>query len=467
MPLPAFAWLAVLLLSLALGGQAGATPLENLRSLWVIGDSTQLELANPARTVRLQRLQTTIDLSHHLLVRSSARQSATWILAGGQLIPLAHGALQIRVLRTGTGFRLRFTDSQVTSQPRRQNHLELAYGTSLGSRLDLGISGRTEPWSAALQGTVGARCRLRGEWAAAAYCGRTVVGQRYEVEYGDEQVALHHQGLRTDWGCSLQGTVAGRLALVLAGQGGALDPSGKDGGYRLDLPENWYAFQGSWQGRIGEGLLLLGDLRYRHSAGEAKGHLEASPFLHSRLRYRDRAGALWLRYTPGKGNRIDWGVLFNRGTGEVQRGQLESWPFISSLASLLGGKDWSFWGDADFGLAGLAFRLLRQFRDGQVETEAHLFRLAGAYAATSRERRKFDFSSLLFPETHHQQADLRVEAVDLSLAATYCPASWGLRYRLVQLIPLRVSPARRTFEGREKGGRQHHLSVVYTPGSPR
>lgn len=463
----ALRWLAVLLLGLALGGQAGATPLANLRSLWVIGDSTQLELANPARTAQAQTAQTTIDLSHQLLVRSSGRQSATWILAGDQLIPLAHGALQVGVRRTGTGFRLDFTNSQVAAQPQRQHHLEMAYSTSLGHRLDLGISGRTEPWSTRLQGRVGARYRVHEDWTTAVYGGRTFAQQLYEIGYGDEQVELHHQAPRLDWGYSLKGTLAGRLGLVLAGQGGTWAPSGEEGGYILDLQGDWYALQGSWQGRISERLLLLGDLRYRRLAGKAQGHLEDSSFLRSQLGYRDQAGALWLRYTAGRGKRLDWGVLFNRGAGEVQRGQLESWPFISSLASLLGGKDWSFWGDADFDLTGLALRFLREFHNGQLETEAHLFRLTGAYAATSRERSKFDFSSLLFPETHQERADLRVEAIDLSLAATYCPSRWGLHYSLVQLIPLRVSPARRTFEGRDKGGQQHHLSVVYTPGAQR
>ncbi len=466
MSLTAFGWLAVLLLSLALGAQTNATPLENLRSLWVIGDSTQLQLANPARSVQAQTPQTTLDLSHQLLVRSSARQSATWTLAGNQLMPLAHGALQLGVRRTGTGFRLSFTNSQVAARPQRQHHLDLTYSTSLGKRLDLGISGRAEPWSTRLQGRVGAYYRVHEQWTAAVYGGRTFAQQRYEIGYGDEEVELHQQAPRLDWGGAL-GTVAGRLRLVFAGQGGTWTPSEQEEGYLLDLQGDWYAVQGSWEGRISEGLLLLGDLRYRHLAGKAQGHLKYSPFLSSQLAYRDRAGTLWLRYRAGSGRRLDWGVLFNRGTGQVQRGQLESWPFISSLESLLGGKDWSFWGDADFELAGLALRLLQPFRHGQLESEARFFRLTGAYAATSRERSKFDFGSLFFPETHQARADLRAEAIDLSLAATFCPASWGLRYRLVQLIPLRVSPARRTFEGRNKGGQQHHLSVVYTPGSPR
>ncbi|MSR83953.1 MAG: hypothetical protein EXS58_13685 [Candidatus Latescibacteria bacterium] len=439
----------------------------NLRSLWVIGDSTQLELANPARTSQPQTPQTTIDLSHHLLVRSSARQSATWIFAGNQLIPLANGSLQLGVRRTGTGFRLGFTNSQIAAQPQRQNHLEMTYSTSLGKRLDLGIAGRSEPWSARLQGRAGARYRLGEAWTTAVYGGRTFAQQRYEIGYGDEQVELHQQAPRLEWGGALKGTLAERLTLDLAGQGGTWAPSEEEGGYILDLRGNWYALQGSWQGRISERLFLLGDLRYRRLAGKAQGHLEESPFLRSQLGYRDRTGALWLRYTAATGKRLDWGVLFNRGTGEVQRGQLESWPFISSLASLLGGKDWSFWGDANFDLAGLALRLLQPFRDGELETEAHLFRLKGAYAATSRERSKFDFGSLLFPETHQARADLRVEAMDFSLAATYCPSSWGLHYSLVQLIPLRVSPAHRTFEGRDKGGQQHHLSLVYSPGSSR
>ena len=461
----ALGWPAVLLLSLTLGEQAGATPLENMRSLWVIGDSTQLELAIPARADIPPTAQTTIDLSHHLLVRSSARQSASWILAGNQLIPLAHGTLQVGIRHTETGFRLGFTNSQVAAQSQRQNHLEMTYRTSLGKRLDLGISGRTEPWSAKLQARAGAHYRLSQTWTSAIYGGRTFAQQRYEIRYGDEQVELHRQAPRLDWGCSVKGILAGRLAFDLAGQGGIWGPSGKSGGYLLDLRGDWYVLQGSWQGRISDRLLLLGDLRYRSLAGKVQGHLEDSPFLRSQLAYRDRAGALWLRYTAATGKRLDWGVLLNRGTGEVQRGQLESWPFISSLASLLGGKDWSFWGDADFDLAGLALRLLRPFRNGQLETEVLFFRLTGAYTAISRERNKFDFSSLLFPETHHQQAGLRVEALDLSLAATYCPSSWGIQYSLVQLIPLRVSPARRTFEGHNKGGRQQRLSVVYTPGA--
>lgn len=462
MSLAASGWLALLLLTLTLGEQAKATPLADLRSLWIIGDSTQLALANPARAVQAQAPRTTLDLSHQVLVRSSARQSATWSLAGSQLIPLAQGALQLGVRRSGTGFRLDFTNTQVAAQPQRQHHLELAYRTSLGKRLDLGISGRTQSWSARLQGRVGARYRLGERWTAALHGGRTFAQQRYEIGYGEEQVELHQQAPRLDWGAALKGTLAG-LGLVLAGQGGTWAPTEEGGGYLLDLRGNWYAVQGSWEGRISEHLLLLGDLRHRRLAGKAQGHLEDSPFLRSQLGYRDQAGALWLRYTAGRGRRLDGGVLYHRGTGEVQRGQLESWPFISSLASLLGGKDWSFWGDADFELSGLALRLLQPFRHGQLETEARFFRLTGAYAATSRERSKFDFGSLLFPETHRARADLRVEAIDLSLAATYCPSSWGIHYSLVQLIPLRVSPARRTFEGRDKGGQQHQLSVVYTP----
>jgi hypothetical protein len=163
-----------------------------------------------------------------------------------------------------------------------------------------------------------------------------------------------------------------------------------------------------------------------------------------------------------------WGIFANRGEIETHQGRLESWPFINSFASVLGGKDWSFWGDADLRLYGTDFRLRRSHIRWQLETGTHLFYLHGSLSTTSRERNKFNFGSWFFPEEYRTAGTFGAKVLDIDVQVEYQFSTWSLRYSVAQIIPLHV---RSTFavagepsEGK-RGGRQQQLSLTYTPGS--
>ena len=186
--------------------------------------------------------------------------------------------------------------------------------------------------------------------------------------------------------------------------------------------------------------------------------------MRSRATARDVAGFLSMRYAPQLDRVVEWGLFANRGAMHVAQGRLESWPFINSFASVVGGKDWSFWGDVDVRLYGADFNLRRRNARWRLETATRLFHLRGDLSTTSREHRKFNLGSVLFPEEHRTEDIFRTTVVDLDIRIEYRLSAWSLRYAVSQIIPLRVRSTS-TVESVEdrRGGRQQQLSLTYTP----
>ena len=186
--------------------------------------------------------------------------------------------------------------------------------------------------------------------------------------------------------------------------------------------------------------------------------------MRSRATAHDLAGFLSLRYAPQRGQEMAWEIFANRGELDATRGRLESWPFLNSFASVVGGKEWSFWGDADLHLYGIDFRLLRHHARWHLETAGRLFHLRGGLSTTSRERSKFNVGSLLFPEEHRSRGTFQADLIDLDVQVEYRLSTWGLRYAISQLVPLHVHTtfAAESVEDK-RGGRQQQLSLMYTP----
>ena len=457
-----------LILPLALAAvllrSAGAVPLDALRSIWVVEDDSWSGV-NPAHLARQRELHSEFEVGHHLLVRSSDRESATWNISGRQLVPLANSALQLHLQRTGTGWRYLFDDARLSSRPLGQEHLDLAYGRTFGRYLDLGVETRIRPSYGRLEGAAGIRLYPWNNWVAEAYARRSSADQLSVVRFEEEQIDLQSRGYYTRQGLALQGSVFPRLHVALRGQWSALEPGRAKDGYTLEMDGRWRLLQGSWQGKLHPRFSLVGDLRYRDLEGGPAAHLQGKRFSRGQVHLEDVAGAMWLRYRPGRNHCLDLGYIASRGQGRVQQGRLESWPFVSSFASLLGGKDWSFRGDADFRLDSVGLRFQQRSRAWKAGTDIRLFHARGHLHAISRERTKLNFGSLFFPKIYQEKRRVQVDAIDLRMSATYQPSEWGVRYSLAQIIPLRVhiDPSLDSVEREASGGRQHRLLIVFSP----
>ena len=157
------------------------------------------------------------------------------------------------------------------------------------------------------------------------------------------------------------------------------------------------------------------------------------------------------------------GYLSGYGQGELRRGRLESWPFINSFASLLGGKEWSGWGRADFRMAGGGMRLDQRVGAWRIGTDTRLLRVWSGLFATTRERKKLDFSTLFFPRTYREEGDIQADALDLRIRLEYRLSRWGVRYGFAQIVPLRVKSSFELGDGEREGsgGREHRLVLFF------
>ena len=445
---------------------ADAAPLDALRSIWVTEDNTWIR-SNPAylaRTGRLPRAE--VEVGHHLLVQSVGRESTAWAVTGYLRIPLACGAMQIEGQRVGTDFNLLFDHGRLSSQAHRPEYLNLSYGIPLGRYFDVGIMAQTRPSASRLEGDVGLRFYPRDEWRADVYLRRSSMDRFSTIQFKDERIELQSRAHYAEQGFALQGAISPRLIVVLLSQQGGLKPDTRRDGYALDMEGDWRLLKGSWKGQLRPRFALLGNVRYRRLEGQPEGHLGGRGFSRGQLDFADMAGSLWLRYSRNGVNYVDLGYLSGYGQGELRWGRLESWPFINSFASLLGGKEWSGWGRADFRMAGGGMRLDQRVGAWRIGTDTRLLRVWSGLFATTRERKKLDFSTLFFPRTYREEGDIQADALDLRIRLEYRLSRWGVRYGFAQIVPLRVESSFELGDGEREGsgGREHRLVLFFLRG---
>ena len=438
-----------------------AAPLDALRTLWTTRSDSWFD---PTDLARARAARTELALDHHLLIRSRRRESTTWSLSGRQDLPLFRGTLRLELGRAGTEARFSSDTARLSSRPNRRGYLDLSYGRSGINRLDLGWKTRLRPAAFGLEGAAGLRFQLPAGWTAAAYVSRYSVDHQVSFHFKSERFDADVPGNRWAVGLNLQGELLKKVAVYLHGHRGNLPGNLHTESYTLAPRADWWKYAGSITIPFGFPLSLQSHLRYRHLSSRPEGHLQDRRFMRSRAAAHDLAGFVSLSYMPRRDREMAWGVFANRGEVDATRGRLESWPFLNSFASVVGGKDWSFWGDADLRLYGADCRLRLRHARWRLETAGRLFRLRVGLSTTSRERSKFNIGSLLFPEEHRSRGTFRADVLDLDVRVEYRFPTWGLRYAISQLAPLRVHstfPAESAEDRR--GGRQQQLSLTYTP----
>ena len=322
------------------------------------------------------------------------------------------------------------------------------------------------PAAVDLEGAVGLCVKFPANWNAAVHFSRYAVDQQIALDFKSDRVDADILGYRSAGGFILQGGVLDKVSVVLRGDRGGLSADSREEGYALAPQADWGTYEGVATLSMTPALSLHSSGRYRQFSGQPEGYLQDRRFTRSHVEAHDLAGFLSLSYAPQQDREMAWGIFANRGEIQVRRGRLESWPFINSFASVLGGKEWSFWGDADLRLYGTDFRLHRSHTRWQLETGTHLFYLHGNLSTTSRERRKFSFASLLFPEEHRAEGTFGATVLDLDVQIEYQFSAWSLRYSVAQIIPLHVrSAVAVAAESTEdkRGGRQQQFSLTYTP----
>ena len=437
-----------------------SAPLDALRTLWVISSDSR---SNPTDLAQGRTTHTELTLDHHLLIRSRRRESSTWSLSGHQDLPLFQGTLRLELGHAGTEARFSSDTAHFSSRPNQRQYLDLSYGRSCKNRLDLGFKTRLRP-TASVEGTVGLRLYLLADWSAAAYLSRYAVDHRVSFDFKSDRLDADILGHRSAGGLHLQGDLFNKVAVYLRGHRSHLPGNFQTEDYTLAPRADWGAYEGSITIPLTSPFSLQSHLRYRHLSSRPEGHLQGRRFMRSRATAHDLAGFLSLRYAPQRGREMAWGIFANRGELDATWGRLESWPFLNSFASVVGGKDWSFWGDVDLHLYGIDFRLRRHHARWRLETATRLLHLRGGLSTTSRERSKFNFGSLFFPEEHRSRGTFRADLIDLDVRVEYRLSTWGLRYAISQLVPLRVHT---TFAAElaedKRGGRQQQFSLMYTP----
>ena len=315
-----------------------------------------------------------------------------------------------------------------------------------------------------VEGAASLGMELPAGWSAGAYLSRYAVDHRVIFDFKSDRLDAKVPGYRSAGGLDLQGDLFHKVAVYLGGHRGHLPADLHSEGYALAPRADWGVYEGSLTIPLTSPFLLKSHLRYRQLSSRPDGYLQDRRFMRSRATARDVAGFFSLSYAPRQDRETVWGIFANRGEVDVTRGRLESWPFLNSFVSVVGGKDWSFRGDADLRLQGAEFRFRGRHAGLRLETSARLFRLRGGLFAVSRERSKFNIGDLLFPEEHRSRGTVRADVVDLDVRGEYRFTTWGLRYAISQLLPLRVHT---TFpdESAEdrRGGRQQQLSLTYSP----
>ena len=438
-----------------------AAPLDALRTLWTTRSDSW---SDPIDLAQGRAAHTELSLDHHLLIRSRSRESTTWGLSGRQDLPLFRGTLRLELGRAGTDARFSSDTARLSSRPNHREYFDLSYGRPGHDRVDLGLKTRLRPAAFGLEGAAGLRLQLPAGWSSAAYLSRYAVDHQVSFHFKSDRFDADVPGHRSTGGLHLQGDLFKKVAVYLHGHRGNLPGDFQGKGYTLAPRADWGKYAGSVTIPLVFPLSLQSRLRYRHISSRPEGHLQGRRFMRSRAAGNDLACFVSLRYAPRQDREMAWGLFTNRGEVDVTRGRLESWPFLNSFASVVGGKDWSFWGNAGLRLYGSDFRFRRRHTRWRLETATRLFRLRGRLSTTSRERSKFNIGSLLFPEEHRSTGVFRAEVIDLDVLVEYRFPTWGLRYELSQLVPLRVHttfPAESTEDRR--GGRQQQLSLTYTP----
>ena len=441
---------------------SSAAPLDALATLWTSRSEPWSHLAYMART---RTMQTKLELSHHLLIRSRSRESSTWGLSGRQDMPLFRGVLGLEFRHANTAARLSSGAVRFSTRQHNPKLFDLSYGLPF-NYLDMGFKARLRPTAVDIEGAVGLCVKFPANWNAVVHFSRYAVDQQIAFDFKSDRVDADILGYRSAGGFTLQGGVFDKIAVDLRGNWGDLSADSREEGYALAPQADWGTYEGVATLSITPTLSLHSSGRYRQFSGRPEGYLQDQRFMRSRAGAHDLAGFLSLRYAPQRDREMAWGIFANRGEIEVRRGRLESWPFINSFASVLGGKEWSFWGDADLRLYGTDFRLHRRRTHWQLETGTHLFYLHGNLSTTSRERNKFSFVSLLFPEEHRAAGAFGATVLDLDVQIEYQFSAWSLRYSVAQIVPLHVrstfAVATESAEDR-RGGRQQQLSLTYAP----
>ena len=441
---------------------SNAAPMDVLATLWTSHSEPWSHLAYMART---RTAQTKLELSHHLLIRSRSRESSTWGLSGRQDMPLFRGVLGLEFRHANTAARLSSGTVRLSTRQHNPKLFDLSYGLPF-NYLDMGFKARLRPAAVDLEGAIGLCVKFPANWNAAVHFSRYAVDQQIALDFKSDRVDADILGYRSAGGLTLQGGVFDKISVDLRWDWGDLSAGSREEGYALAPQADWGTYEGVATFSITPALSLHSRGRYRQFSGRPEGYLQDRRFMRSRAEAHDLAGFLSLHYASQRDREMVWGIFANRGEIETRQGRLESWPFINSFASVLGGKDWSFWGDADLRLYGTDFRLRRRHTRWQLETAARLFYLHGSLSTTSRERNKFNFGSWFFPEENRTAGTLGAKVLDLDVQVEYQFSTWSLRYSVVQIIPLHV---RSTFavagepSKDKRGGRQQQLSLTYTP----
>lgn len=443
---------------------SNAAPLDALASLWTARNEPRANVAYMART---HTEQTKLELSHHLLIRSRSRESSAWSLSARQNVPLFRGVLRLEFRHADTAARLSSGSVRLSTQQHNPKLFDLSYGLPF-NYLDMGFKARLRPSTMDFEGAVGLCVKLPANWNATVHFSHYAVDQQIDFDFKSDRIDAGIWGYRSAGGFTLQGGVFDRVAMNLRGDWGDLSADSREEGYALVPQTDWGTYEGVATFSITPALSLRTRGRYRQFSASPEGSLQDRRFMRSRAEGRDAAGFLAVRYASQRDREMAWGIFTNRGQIEVRRGRLESWPFINSFAAVLGGKDWSFYGDADFRLYGTDFRLRRSHTRWQLETATHLFYLHGDLSTTSRERRKFNFFSLFFPKEHRAAGTFGAAVLDLNVQIEYQFSAWSLRYSVAQIFPLHVrssfAAAAESTEDK-RGGRQQRLSLTYTPDS--
>jgi hypothetical protein len=212
-------------------------------------------------------------------------------------------------------------------------------------------------------------------------------------------------------------------------------------------------------------MLAATDFRHRERSLRPGSTLDRVPFGRCRLELRDRHAFFNLERRQGGMSRLFWGAFAGSGNGHLRQGRLDNWPFVTSFAALVAGKDWSFWGDGEYEVLGTMVGLHYRSRRWLLSGSGYLVRLEGEYASTQRERTVFDLSSLFFPASHRTFGHPRADLADLGFGTAYRAGTWSIRYAFSQLVPLRLEPRTRSSKGQSTGGRQHEMTLVLGRGT--
>ena len=206
-----------------------AAPLDALRSMWVIEDSSWT--VNPAHLARSRQPHTEVEVGRHAVAHSATGESETRTMTGSHRILLSRGTLEIDGHNLSTDLSLRARGNLLSSLPHHSERLMVSYGAMAGRHLDLGAMVAT---AAGLQGgAIGARLGVR-QWLVDAYYYGSSAGRSSRVDLDEEELLLESSGLYSEAGLTLRGEVTSRLNITIRGAQGTLYPGDQRDGHALD-----------------------------------------------------------------------------------------------------------------------------------------------------------------------------------------------------------------------------------------